>query len=231
MGQIHDGHRMRMRERFSQNGFEGFADHEVLEMLLYGALPRVNTNPIAHRLIDRFGSFANVCNASIEELMKVEGVGRVGALHIKMLPEYFRFYMQSMDNQPEFMDLSKTENVVKRLRPFFLGKQNELFYLLTLTSDLKEIECTLMGEGLPNTVEIEKRKLMEVIFRTNSPYIIIAHNHPKGQPLPSNIDITMTKNLVAYLNTINVSLLDHIIITDNDYLSFRDSGYSFLGSL
>lgn len=228
MEHLHEGHRARMRERFAKNGFEGFSDHEVLEVVLFGAIARGNTNPLGHRLIEKFGSFADVCDASIEELMTVEGIGRTSALQIKMIPELCRVYLKSHENKSENQDLSSSERLMAYLRPHFISKTKETLLLLTLDNKSQPIECTTISEGSVNSAGVDMRKITETVIRTNASAAILAHNHPNGHAIPSNNDIAVTKHVRTYLADIGVPLVDHLIYTERDCISFRESGYSFI---
>ncbi len=225
MEQVHEGHRNRMRERFATNAFEGFAEHEVLEVALFGAIPRGNTNPIAHELINRFGSFAKVCDAPIEELMKVNGIGRSSAIQIKMIPEFCKYYLLSSQQNTFSGPLTNSDAVIEYLKPYFVGKTNEALFLLSLDNMSRPIECTLVSEGAVNATRVDMRKITELVVKLHASAVILAHNHPDGYAFPSQEDIITTKRVRDHLKTIGVSLLDHIIYTPNEMLSMAESGF------
>ncbi len=225
MEQVHEGHRNRMRERFAVNAFEGFAEHEVLEVALFGAIPRGNTNPIAHELIKRFGSFAKVCDAPIEELMKVNGIGRSSAIQIKMIPEFCKYYLLSSQQDSFSGPLTSSDAVIEYLKPYFVGKTNEALFLLSLDNMSRPIECTLISEGAVNATRVDMRKITELVVKLHASAVILAHNHPDGFAFPSQEDIITTKRVRDHLKTISVSLLDHIIYTPNEMLSMAESGF------
>ncbi len=225
MEQLHDGHRNRMRERFAANAFEGFAEHEVLEVALFGAIPRGNTNPIAHQLIRKFGSFAKVCDAPIEELMKVDGIGRSSAIQIKMIPEFCKFYLLSKQQNTVPETLTSSAAVIDYMKPHFVGKTNEALFLLALDNMSRPIACTLISEGVVNATRVDMRKITEYVLQSRASAVILAHNHPDGFAFPSQEDIITTKRVRDHLKTIGIALLDHIIYTPKEIISMAESGF------
>ena len=229
MAGLHEGHRERMRERFAKNGFDGFADHEVLEVLLFGSIPRSNTNPLGHKLIDRFGSFAAVCDASIEELTSVEGIGRASALQIKMLPEYFKVYLRSHEeNQQKNQTLDNVAHLKAYLRPYFIGKTREELIVLSVSSASQPLGITQISTGSESSTDVDLRKLIEAVVTSHASAAVLAHNHPRGVAMPSKQDIITTKEIYKHLRNLDIRLLDHLIFTENDCLSFHESNYSVI---
>ncbi len=221
---LHDGHRNRLRERFLREGLDGFNEHQVLEMLLFYCLPRKNTNEIAHELIRRFGSLASVLEASILELQEVPGVGEQAATFLKFSAAFSRYYMVSRSNAPG-KSLTSTEAWSECLMPHFLGKTNEIVYLLCLDAKGKQLCCKMVNEGSVNTAGIQVRKLVEVALNSNASFAILAHNHPSGVALPSGDDVATTKTVATALRAVDVILLDHMIFAENDSISLVQSGY------
>jgi len=217
--QVHSGHRARMRERFMANGFEGFADHEVLEVLLYNVITRGNTNPLGHKLIERFGSFARVCDASIEELMSVEGIGESCAIQIKMIPELLRYYMLSHEKHTSRPPLNDGALVAEYLRPYFLSQTKEILYFLTLDNSSRPLECVKISEGVINATDVDLRKITEVAINSRACFAILAHNHPYGHAFPSTEDLRVTELIAKHLQTIGIQLVDHMLFTETEAVS------------
>lgn len=221
---LHDGHRNRLRERFLRDGLDGFDEHQALEMLLFYCMPRKDTNALAHELIRRFGSLASVLEASILELQEVPGIGEQAATFLKFSAAFSRYYMVSRSNAPG-KSLTSTEAWNECLQPRFLGKTNEIVYLLCLDAKGKQLCCKMINEGSVNTAGIQVRKLVEVALNSNASFAILAHNHPSGVALPSGDDVATTKTVATALRAVDVILLDHMIFAENDSISLAQSGY------
>ena len=211
----HAGHRLRLRERYKRSGMADFADHEILELLLTYAIPRVDVNGQAHDLINRFGSVAAVLDAPKEELIKVKGIGPEAAQFLKMLPEVFRSYsLSKIDTRKPFDTLSK---LGEYLHGLYVGVTVERVYLVLLDNSLRMIECIHMGDGAVNCSAVTVRCIAEQTLRKNAASAVLAHNHPKGLAIPSGADHTVTQTVESALETIGVPLLEHIIVTENSY--------------
>ncbi len=219
----HNGHRNRLRKRFRAEGLDGFNDHNALELLLFYAIPRQDVNPIAHELISRFGSFANVCDASAEELMKVNGIGESAALFLKLIPSASRYYGVSKLKNERFV--STIEEAGSYLLPRFIGLRNEAVYLMCLDVKGKILDCRMVFEGSVNSAAISIRKIVETALAFNSTSVIIAHNHVSGIALPSKEDEVTTRRLRDALSAVGIKLVDHIIIAEDDYVSMVSDGF------
>lgn len=220
---IHDGHREKMRQRFLKGGLESYADHEALELLLYYAIPRRDTNPIAHALMDRYGSLSAVLTAPVEDLQRVEGIGESAAILLKLVPQLSR-KARIADVEQETV-LNSTERAGAYLLERFADERNEVVYQLCLDRKGKLLACKRLGEGSVTNAELDLRKVMENAILTSASAIILAHNHPSGLALPSKEDYTATDRVKMALHTIGVELVDHIIVADGDFVSMADSGY------
>ncbi len=220
---IHDGHREKMRQRFLKGGLESYADHEALELLLYYAIPRRDTNPIAHALMDRYGSLSAVLTAPVEDLQRVEGIGESAAILLKLVPQLSR-KARIADAEQETV-LNSTERAGAYLLERFADERNEVVYQLCLDRKGKLLACKRLGEGSVTNAELDLRKVMENAILTSASAIILAHNHPSGLALPSKEDYTATDRVKTALHTIGVELVDHIIVADGDFVSMADSGY------
>ena len=220
---IHSGHRERLRKRFFAEGLSGFAEHEVLELVLFFARPRGDMNPTAHRLIERFGSFSNVLDAPVEELMKVEGVGKTSATLIKMIPQLGGYYLDSRTQTGDV--LNTTERAGEYFIPKFLGKKSEEVYLAALDDRRKVLRCTRISKhGIVNAVHISIRKIVAEALAADAAGVLLAHNHPGGNALPSDSDKLVTFQAYKALKLVSVQLVDHIIVADDDFVSLADSG-------
>ncbi len=219
---MHEGHRKRMRERFLRDGLDRFHPHEILEMLLHGAIPRGNTNETAHRLLDRFGTFAAVLDAPYEDLLKVEGVGEVSAAFLKMIPQICRFYFQSA-TAPGTV-LRNTKETAAYLGPRFMARQTETVVLLLLDSRNRAVFCDVVAEGAATMTPVPVRVIVSQAIRYNAVTAILAHNHPSGAVNPSDGDLQVTREVWRALNSVDVLLQDHLIFSNGKYLSFCEAG-------
>lgn len=221
---IHSGHRQRLKSRFLSEGLDRFELHNVLELLLFFGIPRRDTNPIAHELLNRFGSFSGAFDAPVEELMKISGMTESAAVLMKLVPAVARRY--ELDKQDHSIELKSPEIISEFLRPYFTGKANEELYMLCLDTACRFIVCHRISEGSPNAAQVNIRKIMELVIASHCANIVIAHNHPFGMALPSQSDICTTDRIYKALKACGVNLLDHIILSPNGYSSmFRDGHY------
>ena len=220
---IHDGHREKMRQRFLSGGLDHFADHEALELLLYYAIPRRDTNPIAHALMERYGSLSAVLTAPVEDLKKVEGVGESAAVLLKLAPQLYRKARLS-DAEQETV-LSSVDRVGDYLLERFAGEKNEVVYQLCLDRKGKLLACKKLGEGGVASADLDIRRLVENALLTGASSVVLAHNHPSGVALPSRDDYAATDRAKTALSVVGVALADHIIVADGDFVSMSDSGY------
>ncbi len=219
---LHDGHRQRLKDRFLSQGLEGFEDHNVLELLLFYSIPRMDTNEIAHLLLNEFGSLNAVFDAPVEALCKVKGISVHTATLIKMMPALFSRY--ETDKAAETEIFTSTREFGKYFVPRFHGKVNEEFHVMLLDDKFKLIRCEKLFEGTVNTTQITLKKLISLVVNSNATGVVIAHNHPKGIALPSQADKTTTYKIYKALDMLNVKLYDHIVVADGDFVSFADSG-------
>ena len=220
---IHDGHREKMRQRFLKSGLDAFADHEALELLLYYAIPRRDTNPIAHALMERYGSLSAVLTAPVEDLKKVEGVGESAAVLLKLAPQLYRKARLS-DAEQETV-LSSVERVGAYLLERFAGEKNEVVYQLCLDRKGKLLACKKLGEGGVASADLDIRRLVENALLTGASSVVLAHNHPSGVALPSRDDCAATERAKSALAVVGVALADHIIGGGGHFVSMSDSGY------
>lgn len=219
----HSLHRQRVKERFLENKtFEGFASHEIVEMLLFYALPRKNTNEVAHELMNRFGSISGILDAPYEELKKIDGIADHTATFFKMLLPLGRIY--NIDKFEKKPLLNSTNLVNKFLLGRYLGYTDEVFSMISLDNCGRLISYDILTKGSNNFVTADTRKVVETAIKTGASQVIIAHNHPGGFAIPSDSDIMATELVKLACSSININLLDHFIIAGDDSVSMRDSG-------
>lgn len=217
---VHNGHRQRMRERFLNNGLSSFEKHEVLELLLYYCVPRMDTNEIAHRLIDRFKTVGRVLQATPEELMSVEGVGENTATYLALLNESMRYVGVERSMEMEYM--TSVEAYTRYMKELFVGMNKEMVYMLCLDAKRMVIGHYLVSEGSVISASIPTRTVMSKALSCNAVYVVLAHNHPGGLAIPSDEDEETTAYIEMMLRGIDVILLDHIVVSDNDYISLKN---------
>ena len=220
-GSLHTGHRGRAKEEFLQRGLDSWADHKVLEMLLFYAIPQGNTNDLAHVLIERFGSFAGVLDASVEELCAVKGVGEHTAVLLRMIPALCGRYVASRSEVGNIVD--RSAHVREVLAPYFFGASNEMVYLLCLDGKHKVLGVRKITEGSIHAAEVTGRRIVEEAIGLRAAAVILAHNHVSGIAIPSNEDCATTRYLKEILKPIGIELLDHVVFCDDDMVSMKDS--------
>ncbi len=219
---IHAGHREKMKQRFVEEGLTAFEDHQVLEMLLFYTIPRRDTNEIAHRLLDKFGTLESLLDASHEELMTRGGVTRNTAIFLSMIPQLARRYMIIKQGKKPVLDSSaKAGQFVVSL---FVGKSYEAFYVICLNAQNQLNYAALVHEGTINEAPVYPRLIVETALRHKASSVILAHNHPGGSLKPSGADIDVTRKVCDALKTISVTVIDHMIAAGNNYYSFAEQG-------
>ena len=219
---IHDGHRARLRQRFLKHGLDSFDDHTVIELLLFYAVPRGDTNPAAHALMDRFGSLSAVFDAPMDSLMGVPGVGESAATLIRLVPQIARRYGISKARTDDIVEDSHAAGVY--LAPLFTAARDELVYLLCLDAKCKVLDCALVCRGGVSSASFSVRQVAETAIACNASSVILAHNHLSGIAVPSQQDLQTTAKLARALKLLDVTLADHLVFADGDWVSMADSG-------
>lgn len=218
----HAGHRKRMKQRYAETGLLGFSDHNVLEMLLFYAVPRKDTNQLAHDLINRFGSYTAVMEASREELMQVDGITEHSATLINLVTQMNRRYFEQKSVEKVRIIDSNTAG------EYFVGKfayeSNECAYAMLLDIKHHMITCQKISQGVVNGTSIDVRELCERALKFKASYVIVAHNHPSGVLMPSAEDESCTRMIKNALNVIGITLSDHILVAGGRYISFDRYG-------
>ena len=220
---IHEGHRQRLKDRFRREGLDNFDELYVLELLLFYCIPRKDTNPIAHRLLDQFGSLTAVLEASPEELEKVEGINTSASTFLSLITQVGRYYQV---RRAEPGDILRTSDQCGNyLMPYFFGRDTETVFMLCLDAKCKVICCKKVGEGNVNSANIPIRRVVEMALSANATSVVLAHNHPSGLALPSADDVQTTLRVAAALETVEIALADHIVVCGDDFISMAQSQY------
>lgn len=219
---VHEGHRRRMKQRFQEEGLDSFADHQILEMLLFFTVPRRDTNQTAHLLLAAFGSLAGVLEAEAHDLAKVDGVGESTALLLTLLPHLTRRYLQ--DRWGERPILDSTTRAGNYVVDLLSGRTYEVFYVICLDSQCGVINAVLLFQGTINQAPVYPRMVVETALRHKAHSVILAHNHPGGSANPSNQDVEVTKNLRRALNGVQIEVHDHVISAGMCFFSFAEKG-------
>ena len=218
---VHSGHRERVKNKFLLEGLDHFEPHAVLELLLYYGIPLKDTNPIGHALLQKFGSLSGVFDAPYEELVQVNGVGKSAAILIKLIPQMCRRYQENLDRDKNW--IFSYDAAGKFLISKFVGRSDEVIMLMLLDSKSRMIYCGLISEGTATTANIYVKKIVKLAVQYNAVYAILSHNHPSGNCLPSKQDLESTQWIYEALQTIEVKLIDHIIVSGSDFLSLAKS--------
>lgn len=219
---FHVGHRQRLKKRFLRNGESAFDNHELLELLLFYSIPQGDTNPLAHQLMQHFGTLAGVFDASVEDLMQVPGVGQHTALLIHMLPQIARRYQIDRTHSDDV--LCTTSDYADWLRPYFFGARNEMAYLISLNAKGKVLGCDLIDEGDLTACALFTRQVAELALRHRASAVVLAHCHVVGCIAPSYADHETTLACRKTLDELSITLVDHLIFCDGEYLSMAQQG-------
>lgn len=218
---VHSGHREKLRKRFVQDGLSSFHKHEALELLLHYAIPRKDTNELAHRLLNAFGGrISDVFNADVNALKKVEGVGEQAAVFLTMIPQFLQIYRTEM---LERAGVSGRYRVEQYIANRFTGERVEKVLVACLDNKYNLLGAEFTDVGSVNIAAVNQRKVIEVCLRYDATAAIIAHNHPRGTALPSRDDLTTTVETKKTMEMVGVRLVDHLIIAGEDYISLACS--------
>lgn len=218
---IHTGHRARVKQEFLARGIEGWPDHRVLELLLYYAIPQGDVNPLAHELMDRFGTLDRVLDALPGELMKVPGLGEHSAALLKLVPAVTGRYLEGRTAPGSI--IHTTEEASHVLAPYFYGVRNEMAYILCLDGKEKLVGVKRLSEGNLRSSDVAIRRAAEECMALQASFCYLAHNHVSGIALPSPEDMNATNVVRAALAPLGVRLVDHLVFVDGDYVSSEES--------
>jgi DNA repair protein RadC len=215
-------HRTRLRQRFIQTGEAGLSNHEVLELLLFGVLPRIDTKPVAKRLIAHCGDLGRVLGAPLATLMQVEGVGETVAVHLKALQSVLvRAGREELQAQPVIASWS---TLLSYLKIQLGGEKIEHFRVMFLDTRLRLLADEKMGDGTINHAPVYPREIARRALELSASAVILVHNHPGGDPSPSGADITMTREIIQALSALDVKVHDHVIVGRDNTSSMKALG-------
>lgn len=219
------GHRERLRERFLKTGFSGFAEHEVLELLLTLCIPRRDVKDLAKVLLKKFGSLRCVFEASPEDLESVPGIGKASAVCIALIRDFASYYLQQKTTQHVLF--SNNASLVAFWKSRLMGLKHEVVEVAYLDASYRLMQDGIerLEDGFITRTHLQIRKVLASALKREASNIIIAHNHPSGDPKPSQADLQLTQTLQHVGYTLQIRLLDHIIIAKDNFYSFRQEGF------
>lgn len=224
----HKDHRIRLKARFKAEGLSGFQDHNILELLLFYAIPRKDTNELAHKLIEKFGSLSAVFDADYNQLINTDGIGENTATLIKLIPSLARAYLMDKETRyPNFSDLHKLGSYLVN---YFIGMTKENLIAVYLNNRVEMIDIVTISEGIVNSTAASPRKVIEAALHRNAAYIVLAHNHPDGDSRPSEEDLALTKAFSDICNMMEMPLVEHIVVGGNNYtgiITHESSGIKY----
>jgi DNA repair protein RadC len=218
------GHHKRLRERFIKSGLDGFHDYEVLELLLTFVFPNRDTKPIAKDLLAKFKTLGGVFSAEKEELQEIKGVGERTAVYLKLLNDTLGFVFEEQARNEE-IQFTKTAQLFEYFKATIGNKKNEVMRTVYLDSQNRLIHAENLSEGTVAEAVAFPRKIVEGALKYRAVSVIIAHNHPGGVAEPSDNDDKITGQIKNALQTVGISLQDHLVIAGNEYFSYRQTGY------
>jgi len=218
------GHRQRLRERFLKSGIDGFANYEIVELLLTLAIPRSDVKQPAKKLIDKFKNLRGILDATIDELQEISGIGSVTPIALKIIREAAALYLQQ---SAEISDIFSDPSRLYEFWRMRIGNlPNESFQVAYLDSG-----CRLLRDGIESIEEgtidratVYPRRVIESALKRGAAALILAHNHPNGNIEPSEQDKSITRALVLSTETVNIKIIDHLIVTSDKVFSFRKAG-------
>lgn len=216
------GHRQRLRERFLQGGLESFPDYEAVELLLTLAIPYKDVKVPAKQMIERFGSLRGVLDAPLEELRKIPGIGEVAPVALRVIREAANRYLQQK-NQDDF-SLANQGVLFDYCRSALGALPNEVFKVFYLDSGYRVLGDETLEEGTIDRAAVYPRRVMDAAIRKRAAALLFAHNHPNGNLAPSEQDKILTRALVLAAETLQIKVLDHVIVSRDDVFSFRKEG-------
>lgn len=208
-----------MKQRYLEQGIDSMEDHEVLEMLLYFALPYRDTNELAHRLLNEFGSLANVMEADVYALQQVKGIGNNASLLLNFIPKLAgRYYSDRWRDLPS---LFEADDLMEYIRTLFVGRSQETLLMVCMNAKGQVKNVVKLGEGTVGEVVFYTAKVVEIALQNKCRYVILAHNHPGGTPSVSRDDVDMTKKCNNALHAVGVKLVDHVIVSGSQAISMN----------
>lgn len=219
--QPHDGHRKRMWQKYIEHGIGIFEEHELLEILLFILIPRVNTNEISHNLINRFGSLKDVLDTSFADLQDIKGIGKNSAVELKFIGDIADYVNRKKHDAIKF---DSSSAIIDFCIDHYKNVSHECVSFFLLDEKLTLIYKEDMEINMPNETEFDYGKIIKQAVKFECSALILSHNHPEGSAYASNADITTTRTLASLLKAIKVKIIDHIVIQGDTGYSMRKSG-------
>lgn len=218
------GHRERLRARFEKSGLDGFADYEIVELVLTLAIPRGDVKPLAKNLIAKFGSLRGILDAPVGELRKLPGIGSVTPIALQILRVVATLYLQQSAEQREV--LGDPEAIHRFWRSRIGSLNHEVFEVAYLDSSNRLMRGGVerLEEGTIDRAAVYPRRVMEAAVRRSASALVFAHNHPNGYVQPSEQDKTLTRALVLAATALQIKVIDHLVISNAEVFSFRKEG-------
>ena len=220
---LHAKHRERLKKRFLSEGLDHFEAHNILELILFYALARRDTNDVAHALLNRFGSLSKVLEASVQDLCQVEGIGEHAAILLKTYPAAAkRYYEDRHRKSAEKMDY---KDMGEKLILRFASLDHEEVFAMFFNNSLSPSGETVLHQGDINSAGFSLRKLADAAVRYQASFVLLAHNHPRGMPIASGDDLHTTNVIRSFLGQMNVTLIDHFIVAENRFSSIDKANF------
>jgi DNA repair protein RadC len=225
VGEYHRGlgHRKRLRDKFLESGLSGFHDYEVIEMLLSISTPRKDCKPTAKAALKKFKTFQGVLEASDRELCEIPGIGSVNIFGIKLIKEVAERFLEKKLIQKDPVNNSK--DLFNYLTLSIGDKNRECFNVIFLDAKNRIIAVKTLFSGTLTASSVYPREVIRAALDHHAAALIFAHNHPSGDPIPSNEDISLTRQLVFAGRMMDIKVHEHLIIGDRKYFSLADEGY------
>ena len=225
---LHSEHRNRMRKEFLAHGFDETTPlHKVVEMLLFYSIPRKDTNNTAHLLVNKFKTLENILSASPEELMSVSGVGENTVAYFNLIRHVSKSYVESKISKTK--RFKNADEIFDFLLRKYFDATKEMVAITSFDAAGRLLGFDIVNEGDIAMVGVSMRRILETVVKREAVSVILSHNHPGGIAVPSTDDVVTTEKIYKLLASANVILLDHIIIADDDYVSFvQSSKYRYI---
>ena len=217
---MHEGHRERLRARYCSNGIGAFTEHEFLELLLTYTIPRRNTNEIAHRLMERFGSLSAVFSAEVAELANIEGIGDRAAVFLRLVGDSASYYVEKTTKQKKRMQIASPADAAAYALDVMRNERYESVYAVSLDKNMRLLHTERLMTGSLSEAPLYPRRVVESALMHRASAVLLLHNHPSGDPTPSASDAEATQAVQKALNSIDIRLYDHLDVGQGGVYSF-----------